>query len=166
MRKLLDAFCRLLTWFCVVGFTLMLLITWYQIVARHTPVWLAPWTEEAARLLFVFTVLFGITVAIHHREHIVVDFISAKMPARMQRVMNILYDLGSLLFLAAAFSGALNLSKRLWMASLATIEGVTKGQLYALEAIAIGLMFIYVLANVFLPEVKAKEIDYSEELSQ
>ena len=151
MRRFLDALGRFLTWFSVAGFILMLLVTWFQILSRYTAVGSAQWTEEAARLLFVFTMMFGIVVAIRNREHIVVDFFTYMMPKRMQRVLSFAFNLATLLFLAILFRGAINLSHGLWRASLITIDSLTKGHLYAIEAIAVGLMFIYVLADMVVP---------------
>jgi TRAP-type transport system small permease protein len=77
-----------------------------QVVLRYgfniTPVW----SEEACRILLVWTVICGAAVSVRTNQHIRVEFIAEKLPRRLKRAWYLLIDLATLLlFLVLAGSG-------------------------------------------------------------
>lgn len=69
-------------------FLAIFLILIAQIVARqafHMPLM---WSEELARLLFVYTALLGISMAIRSQQHVYIDFITNLMPAPIKKLSN------------------------------------------------------------------------------
>ena len=71
-----------------------------QIFARfflpNTPAW----TEEASRLFFVYAISFAAALALRGNEYVYLEFFYEKLPAGLQRVLNVLIPLlTALLFL-------------------------------------------------------------------
>lgn len=77
-----------------------------QVVLRYgfgmTPVW----SEEACRILLVWTVVCGAAVSVRGNQHIRVDFIVERFPPRLRRAWYLLIDLATLaLFLVMVGAG-------------------------------------------------------------
>jgi TRAP-type C4-dicarboxylate transport system permease small subunit len=74
MRKLIDGYCRLLTWLMVATVAILVVPVSLQIVARYTQ--LIPsyiWTEELSRFLFIWMVMLGAMIGIKEGTHFEVD---------------------------------------------------------------------------------------------
>lgn len=56
------------------------------------------WSDEASRLLFIWTVFIGYAVGVRHRAHIGVDFVVDRMPRRGRRVVETIQDIAILVF--------------------------------------------------------------------
>ena len=67
-----------------IGLFLILVI---QIFARQ--VFDSPliWSEELSRLMFVYVGLLGVSMGIRSQQHIMIDFLYAKFPKSMQKVV-------------------------------------------------------------------------------
>jgi TRAP-type C4-dicarboxylate transport system permease small subunit len=130
------------------GFAVMSAATLGQVLFRyllHIP---ATWTEELARATFVMITYFAMAVAVRDKDHIVVDFLLARLPARARAVVIIAFDMAIIAVLALVARGALLMAGRMWNAELTMLEGVTQGHLYAGELIAILLMMLYAALDI------------------
>lgn len=69
-----------------------------QVVLRYgfsiTPVW----SEEACRILLIWTVLCGAAVSVRGNQHIRVEFLADLLPPGLRRAWYLLIDLATLLF--------------------------------------------------------------------
>lgn len=87
-RRLGDAWYRVLCTLMVSALVILLIPVSLQILSRHTE--LIPsyiWTEELARLMFIWTVMIGAMVGMRERTHFVVDVwpeLSPKAHARLE----------------------------------------------------------------------------------
>ena len=74
MRKLIDGYCRLLTWLMVATVAILVVPVSLQIIARYTQ--LIPsyiWTEEMARFMFIWTIMVGAMIGVRESTHFEVD---------------------------------------------------------------------------------------------
>ncbi len=74
MRKLVDAYYRLLNWLLVISVAILIIPVSLQIFSRYTS--LIPsyiWTEEMARFFFIWMIMIGSMVAIRDGGHFDVD---------------------------------------------------------------------------------------------
>lgn len=105
MRRLLDAYFRLLR-LLLGGLTgLMVVPVTLQIVSRYTG--LIPryiWTEEAARFCFIWTVLLGAMIAVREGTHFEVDVLPPPRTVRGEVVWRLLVT-GLMLVFALVFVG-------------------------------------------------------------
>jgi TRAP-type C4-dicarboxylate transport system permease small subunit len=74
MKRLIDAYHRLLTWLMVATVAILVVPVSLQIIARYTP--LLPsyiWTEELSRFLFIWMIMLGAMIGIREGTHFEVD---------------------------------------------------------------------------------------------
>ncbi|MCU9997955.1 TRAP transporter large permease subunit [[Pasteurella] aerogenes] len=108
-----------------------------QIVARQ--IFDSPiiWSEELARLLFIYAGLFGISMAIRSQQHVYIDFITNLMSERIRRAANSFVQ--TLIFISVVLF--VHLGFKTWAdASFEMVSlGISEKWLYA------GLPFISIL---------------------
>src|SRR5712691_5324186 len=74
MKRLIDGYCRLLTWLMVATVAILVVPVSLQIVSRYTQI--IPhyiWTEELSRFLFIWMVMLGAMIGIREGTHFEVD---------------------------------------------------------------------------------------------
>ncbi len=132
----------------MVLFILVMLITLLQVGARyaHVPI---PWTEEAARILFLASIMIGIAIAVRRHEHIVVDFMFGKFSVRTQAWLTIAFDLLILMLLVIWLMGAWRMMNLNATASYITLPWLSVSAIYAVEAASIVLAGIFVVEDLF-----------------
>ncbi|HSB04911.1 MAG TPA: TRAP transporter small permease [Thermodesulfobacteriota bacterium] len=64
---------------------LMFLTTFYQVLVRNVLFTTAMWTEELAKILFVYVVFLGSATLMENEGHIKIAFLSDRLPARLAR---------------------------------------------------------------------------------
>src|SRR5213594_5061957 len=74
MKRIIDAYHRLLTWLMVATVAILIVPVTLQIISRYTQ--LIPsyiWTEELSRFLFIWMVMLGAMIGIREHSHFEVD---------------------------------------------------------------------------------------------
>lgn len=79
---------------------LLVLDVWLGVVARYVLRWQIPWTEEFARYLMIWAVLLAVSAGIAHREHIGFILILRKLPAFLQKIFLVAFDIITFAFFA------------------------------------------------------------------
>lgn len=77
---------------------LLVLDVWLGVVARYALRWQIPWTEELARYLMIWAALLAVSAGVAHREHIGFVMILRKLPAAIQRIFLVSFDVISFTF--------------------------------------------------------------------
>jgi TRAP-type C4-dicarboxylate transport system permease small subunit len=91
VKKWVDRFNGLLL-------ALMFLITFYQILARDVFFISSMWTEELARILFVWIVFLGAGTLAQDNNHIRISILTDRLPSAFSRVIRIISNLLILIF--------------------------------------------------------------------
>lgn len=78
---------------------LLLVVGFLQVMSRYTGLIFLPWTEEVARLLFVWVVWVGAAAGLLRGTHIRFDFVVDRLPAPVRRAMEFAVSIGVGLFL-------------------------------------------------------------------
>lgn len=86
MKKFIDNFEEYLAG---VLFGIMFVVLCLQIFTRQVIGVPLQWTEELARLIFVYVGLLGIILGIKHHQHVAIDIVSSKFPKPLEKFMNI-----------------------------------------------------------------------------
>ena len=97
-HRFADAWYRVLCVLMVIALVTLLLPVSLQILSRHTD--LIPsyiWTEELARLMFIWTVMIGAMVGMRERTHFVVD-VWPTLSTRANASVELLSGIGILVF--------------------------------------------------------------------
>ncbi|NBI43213.1 TRAP transporter large permease subunit [[Haemophilus] felis] len=79
---------KLEEWIGGVLFILIFLILLAQIVSRQFFDSPLSWSEELARLLFVYVGMLGISIGIRNQQHVFIDFVTNWLPDSIKRVTN------------------------------------------------------------------------------
>jgi TRAP-type C4-dicarboxylate transport system permease small subunit len=98
MRRIIDLYHRLLTILLVATVAILIVPVTLQIASRFTdfiPSYI--WTEELARLLFVWMIMLGAMIGIREATHFDVDLLP-KLPPRAAALMQIATHLFVLVF--------------------------------------------------------------------
>lgn len=74
----------LLEWTAGCLLFVLLVVGVLQVTSRYTGLMFVPWTEEVARLLFVWVVWIGAAAAVVRGSHIRFDFLVARLPPSAQ----------------------------------------------------------------------------------
>jgi TRAP-type C4-dicarboxylate transport system permease small subunit len=90
---------RLLEWAAGFLLCLMVVVGFLQVFGRYTGLIFVPWTEEAARLLFVWVVWLGAAAAMTRAGHIRFDFVVDRLPAWLRRPCEVAVHAGTGVFL-------------------------------------------------------------------
>lgn len=77
----------------------LLVVGFLQVMSRYTGFIFLPWTEEVARLLFVWVVWIGAAAGLLRGTHIRFDFVVDRLPAPVGRAMEFAVSIGVGLFL-------------------------------------------------------------------
>ena len=132
----------------VVMFIIMIVLTISQVIFRYVLQIPVPWTEEAARVLFILAVLSGFAFAYREDEHIFVDFLFDQYPEKLKRIVSILFKLSILGFLAFWLRGTWQLISVNWNNELITIPWFRVAYLYIWEFIMLLLLGVYIVIDL------------------
>ena len=130
------------------AFIVMFAAALLQVLVRyvlHVP---APWTEELARVLFSWAMLLGIALAIRTGEHIRVEALADRLPARGRVLLELAFQLLIVLFLLVLARGTLRMTAVTWNNPLIALGWMRTGYLYLAQLIAIGLMLLYLAVRI------------------
>src|SRR5699024_3648310 len=138
-KTILD---RILYWFTVALFALLVVIVVWQVVSRQVLNAPSTWTEEAARMAFVWLGLFAAALVFGERGHIAVEFVARKFSAAGQRRMGIIVQSVVLIFAVLIFVwGGWAVSMNAWTQNRSALP-FTLGQMYLALPIA-GLLIAF-----------------------
>ncbi|AKK11337.1 TRAP transporter small permease [Corynebacterium uterequi] len=148
MRSVLNGFLGTVS---AVLFGLLVVTTTWQVIARqviHQP---STWSEELAKLLFVWLAFLGSALLFGERGHIAVDFLARRLPVVGQRVAQCFVQLMVLLFaLVGMVWGGVLSSSIAWNQNMTALP-VNLGWVYTV--IPIAGVFIAVFAAMDLVAV-------------
>lgn len=130
-------------------FLAMLLLVVAQIVFRFALQISVPWTEDVGRLLFVYVVYLGASVAFHERGMIVIDTVPAIWPG-LSQITALLAALLTFLITAFMFYASIPMVRSSWNTSLPTVNWISNGWAYLAFTISFGLMLLHSLAHLVM----------------
>jgi TRAP-type C4-dicarboxylate transport system permease small subunit len=125
----------------------MFLTTFFQVVSRTFQI-SAVWSEELARLTYVWMVFLGTAVLVRDDGLIRVTVLMDRIGPRAARALRIITDLLILPFLAIITWGAWTNTRLNWNSFAPTVDWLRMGYIYLIIAIAGLAMLWYQVANI------------------
>lgn len=145
IRTWLD---RVLRSICIVLFAALVVLVVWQVFTRLVLNDPSPWTEEAARYVFVWASMIGIAIAVGEKADVVMDFLVEKLPRQWQRIADILAYLTTLAFVAyVLIYGGIKQSALAWTQRNPLLP-FTQGELYLALPIAGFLLAFYLILHI------------------
>lgn len=148
MRRLLGAAERAVETAGVACFAAMLLATMAQVVFRYVLEWPVLWTEEAARILFLLSMMCGFVIAQRRGEHIVVDFLRNRLGPRGAAALGAVFDLVVLALLLLLLRGAVRMVGLTWGSGFVTIPWFTSAHLHLAQIACLAALALLVAASL------------------
>lgn len=145
VRTWLD---RILRSICIGLFAALVILVVWQVFTRLVMNDPSPWTEEAARYVFVWTSMIGIAIAVGEKADVVMDFLVEKLPRSLQRLADILAYLSTLTFVVyVLIYGGIKQSALAWNQTNPLLP-FTQGELYLALPIAGFLLAFYLILHI------------------
>jgi TRAP-type C4-dicarboxylate transport system permease small subunit len=88
-------------------FSAMMVCVLTEVVARNIIEVPTTWVEELSRLLFIYTIFIGSASAWYRGSHIIINILPRRLKARPQRILKIVVEVMTLIFLLCAWGGAI-----------------------------------------------------------
>ena len=132
--------------------TATLFLSFLQVIARYILHFSTPWSEELARLLFVWGVFLGAAVGVKRNLHTRVDFLLIRFPTRAGRLVLAGMDLllAGMAVVMVVYGGQLVFSTR---ADFSTSLGYPRNWFYAPVPVA-GLFMLWYLVRRVIGELR------------
>ena len=99
LTKIKNGYNKLIDAVCIADMILMIIIVFYQVVARKVFSSSPIWTGELSRFLMVWAIFLGSSIAFRKREHLGVDYFVGLIPLRLQRILSVVVDIVLLIVL-------------------------------------------------------------------
>jgi len=145
VKRVLD---KILYWITVVLFALLVIVVVWQVFSRQVLNDPSTWTEEGARMTFVWLGLFASAYVFGERGHIAVEFVARKLPLRGERVLAVLVQVVILAFAVIVLVwGGWRASQNAWLQNLSALP-FTLGQMYLALPVSGALIAFYALYYV------------------
>ncbi len=117
---------------------LLVLDVWLGILVRYVIPLPLTFTEELARYLMIWMALLAVSSGIAHREHIGVEFVFGRLPARVRRWLAVSFDVIAFAFFFALFFYGIGFAAR-GFSRLTMIYAIPKGYPFIGVPLAAGL---------------------------
>lgn len=165
LKRVLDG---ILYWITVVLFAVLVVIVVWQIVSRQVLNDPSTWTEEGARLTFVWLGLFAAALVFGDRGHIAVEYVARKFSERGERVLAVVVQGFVLLFAVAVLVwGGWRASQNAWLQELSALP-FTLGQMYLalpVSGVLIAFYAVYYIVKVGTGELEPYADHTDEEVA-
>lgn len=132
---------------CLLGFIISVMI---QVISRTFLPKTPPWTEEAARYLFIYMVAFGCSVAVHKQEFVGVDMLTGLLPEKAGKVLAKIINLLLVVFCFYLLSNSVFNFALIKYRMVSTAMQIPMQYVYFSMIIMFGLLvFSYILEIVY-----------------
>ncbi|QIK82510.1 TRAP transporter small permease [Sanguibacter sp. HDW7] len=164
-KAVLDTVLRTI---CVALFAILVLLVTWQVITRLVLNSPSIWTEEAARYVFIWLSLIGISIATGEKADVAIDFLVRKFPVAAQRWIEVLAYLSTLSFAVIIMIWGGWTNAMMTWDQLNPVLPVNAGVLYLavpVSGVLLSLYLIYHLVRTLSPSYAGvEEIDPDDEV--
>lgn len=155
MEKIRMVLNKLLTTFIITLFAGLVIVVFWQVFARYVLKDSSAFSEELAKILFVWVSLLTAALLFGERGHMNIAVVVNKMPLKIGLVCQILAGLINLIFIVfiLAFGGYMAV-KLGWSQTNASIPIFTTGLIYAVLPISGLFSVFYEICNIYIDAKK------------
>ena len=146
IRTVLDKVMRV---FCAVAFSIMTLLTVWQVLTRYIFNNPSTWSEELASYIFAWVTILGAAYVFGKREHMSIPVVVERFSESVQQKLAILSEVVVLLFaVVIMIYGGISITS-LGMGQLSSSLGLPMGYFYMVIPISGVFTAIYSVLNIF-----------------
>ena len=149
-----DPLKKVINFIATTMFICMMLAALSQIIFRFILKISVPWTEELARILYVYVTFLGLILLESEDNSIKVTFIVDKLPFKQRYLLQIFLNIFSILFLVCLFIGATIMFRSSNTMNFGTMPFLKVSILYIPVLVACPLTAFYLIKQLFNFQVK------------
>lgn len=157
MKMINNPFKLVISSLGVLFFLTVIISVVMQIVFRFILRISVPWTEELARLAVIWMTFFGIILVQADRESIRTDFLVNKLPLKVRYLLEKVVNLASIILLLAILRGSIEMLEFTSGVTMSSITWLSSCVLYYPVIIAIPLIIIYLIRDMFIPTSEVRK---------
>jgi len=144
----MKAISRVLTVFATITFSTMCGVVFLGVIFRHFLSLPLVWSEEFARIMLIWTVFSGAAAVLIRGEHIAVEFLLEKFPAKAGDWLRILNAFIVLSFLACLLVGSFQMVRITWVVRAESVPIIRMAYQYIVLFTGAAVMFVYTLKDI------------------
>jgi len=103
MKKTLDKIAEILEYIAGILFLVIFVLNVAEIISRSFFNYSFLWVSDFSILCIVWVICFGMSVSLYHSEHIVIDFLTKKLPQKGRRILGSIISIVIIAFLVLLF---------------------------------------------------------------
>jgi TRAP-type C4-dicarboxylate transport system permease small subunit len=138
---------RALEMVCGLLLAAMAVLLFIQVTARYLLNSPPEWTEELARIVFVYVTYIGAAVAIARQAHLKIDLLPMALPPKARSILRICWLVAAIAFLAVVLYQSEILVTRLSHQPLTALP-LSKAWFFAAVPVGCALMLLYEIAEL------------------
>jgi TRAP-type C4-dicarboxylate transport system permease small subunit len=124
--------------------SLVILQVFFRYVAKTS----VPWTEEIARVLYIWLVFIGVAIVEAENAQIRTTYLLEKLPLKVRYVLEVIINILSIVFLIIFFVGSIKMLRESWIYMLGSIPWMSGGVIYIPAVIGAPLAAWYLIKQV------------------
>jgi TRAP-type C4-dicarboxylate transport system permease small subunit len=128
----------------IVLVSLVILQVFFRYVAKIS----VPWTEEVARVLYIWLVFIGIIIVEAENVQIKTTYVLEKLPVKLRFIFEIIINTLSIAFMIIFFIGSIRMLKESWIYMLGSIPWISSGVIYIPPVIGAPLVAWYLIKQI------------------
>ncbi|WP_235287771.1 TRAP transporter small permease [Paenibacillus tarimensis] len=150
---------------CVILFSIMVILTFVQVLSRFVLNLSLGWSEEISRFLFVWLVYMSAAMAAKHRRHIRVELIDQFLPRGLSKWVGLVSDVLWIAYaVVVAFLGFNIMQMIMGHGQLSPAAQLPMGWIYFIIPVGFGLIALRVAQGIYARFRGNDEISDEEKL--
>ncbi|MBZ4645290.1 MAG: TRAP-type transport system small permease protein [Petroclostridium sp.] len=134
--------------FCLFIFVMLVSLVILQVFFRYVAKTSVPWTEEIARVLYIWLVFIGVAIVEAENAQIRTTYLLEKLPLKVRYVLEVIINILSIVFLIIFFVGSIKMLRESWIYMLGSIPWMSGGVIYIPAVIGAPLAAWYLIKQV------------------
>jgi len=98
LRKSADGIYRIFYIFATIGFSLLIILLFANVVGRNLFNSSLAWIDELTKFIFTWMMFIGISIGVYKKRNIGMEFFTSKLPKKIQGAARLFSDFGLIAF--------------------------------------------------------------------
>ncbi|MBU3823883.1 MAG: TRAP transporter small permease [Candidatus Oceanisphaera merdipullorum] len=151
-------------WTAILATAMVMFLVLLQVFYRYVLNNPIGWTQEISVFCTMIIVMLGAAIAFKRGEHISISFFVELLPEKLQKVVTVISNLVSIVFLVTLSYQSWLLSKRAMM-QISPTSGIPLGYIILFVTVGMALSALYLLPQVFKPKLHNVEDEALAEIN-
>lgn len=159
MKKIINIYNKFEEIFLVILLLAMVILIFVQVCMRYIANYSLSWSEELARILFIWVSWIGISLGQKKGEHIKITMVTDRLQGNARKIVLLVSNACTLIILAVlCVNGAQVVEHVLSMGGVTPALGIPKFIMYGAVPISCFLMAVRVIKEMYLNWTEKKEV--------